>query len=159
MFGIKLKHLQNIFVCFAINIMWLVFIGVFFSWLYHIPCTGLIHKLKIVPQVSDNDDLTAQSSFFYYCISAPLWEEAVYRWAPIVLAQKIGKECVVPVVFAMSAIFGIGHGALYNIWIQGFFGLTSSYLFIKNNNSYWSSVVLHFMQNFILVYGLSIIAS
>lgn len=156
--GVKMEHIRNILFCFALSIIWLIVVTVFFHWLYHTPYTALIHKLKLKGQL-DDDDATLQSSFFYYCISAPLWEEWVYRVLPIKIAQNLGRDTIIPIIIASSIIFGLGHGALYNIYIQGVLGLLSSYLYIKNNNSYWSSVCLHFLYNFFLVYGLYIIIS
>lgn len=97
--------------------------------------------------------------FFFACIFAPLWEELVYRYAAISILKKLGQEFIVPGVIISSAIFGWGHhyGPI-SLLIQGVGGLIFSYTYIKNNYSYWSSVLLHFLWNFSVGYLIPILA-
>jgi|SRR5690606_37319882 len=100
--------------------------------------------------------LTAQmypkAEFFFSCVLAPLWEEVVFRVIPIHLAYKLGEDAVLPIIIFTSIIFGLGHGGPANILIQGVFGFILSLLYIKNNYSYWSVVLLHSMWNATCIY-------
>lgn len=99
---------------------------------------------------------TALGAFFFACIFAPLWEELVFRHAPLLIAKRFskpGKSVIWPVVIISSALFGWGHGAgPISLLIQGVGGLIFSYVYLKNNYSYWSSTFLHFLWNFSLMF-------
>lgn len=87
--------------------------------------------------------------FFMACIAAPLWEELAFRVAPYKIAQRFGKEYLIPVVILSTMLFGWGHGAgTISLMFQGFGGLFLTYAYIKSGYSYWSSVALHFTWNF-----------
>lgn len=92
--------------------------------------------------------------FFFMCISAPIWEEALFRFAPIEIIRKTKKSLLFPFIIITSIVFGWLHGSVENIWMQGVFGLIASVLYIKNNYSYLSSVCLHFLWNTSLFFGL-----
>lgn len=108
--------------------------------------------------------------FFFSCIIAPLWEELVFRHAPLQITKKLNQVLNVdftwPVIFISSAIFGWGHGQqAVSILIQGVMGVVFSIVYIRNNYSYWSSTVLHFLwnssvyyifPNFVTEYGIKI---
>ncbi len=114
-------------------------------------------------------------NFLFSCVSAPAWEEAVFRRLPINLAQVLERisnasdkiqgierqkiPIVVPLIFVSSIIFGILHGSVLNILFQGFGGLTLSYVYVKCNNSYWSSFFSHALWNFSLIFLLPILFS
>lgn len=86
--------------------------------------------------------------FFFSVIWAAVWEEAVFRVAPITIAKKINPELIFPVVIISSAIFGWNHGAgPISLLIQGIMGFVLSCLYVKNNFSYWSVVLLHSSWN------------
>jgi len=100
---------------------------------------------------------TALGTFFFGCILAPLWEELVFRHAPLLIAKKFKKKLKIdftwPIVIISSVIFGWGHGfGPISILIQGVGGLILSFVYLKNNNSYWSAVATHFLWNFSLIY-------
>ena len=86
--------------------------------------------------------------FFMSVIWAAVWEEAVFRVAPITIANKIDPKLIFPVVIISSALFGWGHGAgPISLLIQGVMGFVLSCLYIKNGFSYWSVVLLHSSWN------------
>jgi len=140
---------------------------------------GFLHPAIGLPQASDiygvgiEGGATAQTGvsvagaviflFFRACILAPLWEEAVFRVLPIKVAQVLGKKdtsnsnLLLWTCIASSIIFGIGHGSVFNILLQGVGGLLFSWLYLKNNNSYWSVVGAHFLWNFMIIFGLPVI--
>lgn len=84
----------------------------------------------------------------FSCILAPLWEELAFRYIPIRIATLINPTLIMPVVLLSSLIFGWGHGyGTVSLLQQGVMGLIFSWVYIKNNNSYWSSTILHAMWN------------
>lgn len=86
--------------------------------------------------------------FFFSAIWAAVWEEAVFRVAPITIAKRVNPELILPVVIISSALFGWGHGSgPVSLLIQGVMGFVLSCLYIKNNYSYWSVVLLHSSWN------------
>jgi membrane protease YdiL (CAAX protease family) len=87
--------------------------------------------------------------FFFTCIVAPLWEELAFRVIPITIAKVMNTDTVVPVVLLSSLIFGWGHGSgPMSLLFQGVLGFIFSVVYIKNNYSYLSAVVLHAFWNF-----------
>jgi hypothetical protein len=90
--------------------------------------------------------------FFLAIISAPLWEEIKWRVFPIQVSRFLPKELVWPIVLFASIDFGLSHGNVFNIYIQGIHGLIFSYVYIKNNYSYFSSVFLHCIFNLSVIY-------
>lgn len=93
--------------------------------------------------------------FFVNCIETPIWEEFVFRVFPIALviglSKGLGKafgQFMLPYVIVLtSIIFGWGHGGCEYIYLQGVAGLMLTRLYIKNNNSFYSIVTVHFMWN------------
>jgi len=85
------------------------------------------------------------------CVMAPLWEELFFRAAPL---QLIRSSQINPfyVIVITSVIFGLSHGSVYNIFFQGVYGVVFSYLYIRNNYDYWSSVILHSLWNLSVIY-------
>lgn len=68
----------------------------------------------------------------YYFLCA-LWEELLFR-VPIVLLFSIHRnnpKIFITFIIAFSAIFGLCHGSIYNIILQGFHGLIFSLVFTK----------------------------
>lgn len=92
-------------------------------------------------------------ALFFKCVSAPLWEEVVFRYFPLFLVSKLSKDYKIPVILASSAIFGLCHGSVTNIWVQGVIGLVLASVYIKNGYHYWSSVILHFLWNYMVLFG------
>lgn len=128
-----IDKLKNIVFAFAIAM----------AWAYGI--TYLLSEL-----ISPNQYIPpAEFTFFMSCVWAPLWEEAVFRYAPIKIASGVNPSLVWPVIIISAAIFGWGHneyGAL-GVLREGGAAVIFSFLFIKNNNSYWSTVLLHSAWN------------
>lgn len=90
---------------------------------------------------------------FFTCISAPLWEEVVFRWFPLYLTRKLSRDYKIPIILATSAIFGYMHGGPWNVWVQGVIGLIMACVYIKNDYHYWSAVILHFLWNYMVTFG------
>ncbi len=111
--------------------------------------------------------------FFLACVLAPLWEEVAFRVFPIFLARKLTPN--EPIEWCASSgadrgrlsflfwaccfssiIFGLMHGSVINILFQGMGGFLFSWLYLKNNCSYWSAVAAHGLWNFMVIFGFRI---
>lgn len=102
-----------------------------------------------------------QASFwvllFLVCAVAPTVEEMLFRDWPLTRVQAvsildpaktlINSRHLVSTVFFSSIIFGLLHGSVFNLFIQGIGGLVLCWLFLKNKNSYWSVVLVHAAYN------------
>lgn len=85
------------------------------------------------------------------CIVSPLWEEAVYRYAPIEICKILNEKLIVPVVICVSFLFGFGHdGTIENIYYQGVFGLMLSAVYLRVKYPYLTVFFLHFLWNFLV---------
>ncbi len=126
--------------------------------------------------------------FFFACILAPIWENAVFfnfvirklqrkfhldkmrmdadlsspAYAALNPAEKyqikedaeaLNKRYLWAAIIVNCAIFGLVHGSVLNILIQGVGGLIMCQVFLKTN-SYWWSVILHAFWNFMLIFVL-----
>lgn len=116
--------------------------------------THLLHFLNPPPPPSNfpsfdfSVDPPLAYILFLMCIVAPLWEELAFRHGPGLIVKAMGKEVMLPVMIISSAIFGWGHGhGPESILRQGVMGFIFFSLYIKNNYSYWSSVLLHALWN------------
>jgi len=97
----------------------------------------------------------SSGEFFFACIWAPLWEEALFRYFPITYAKQMGEKFILPIVIASSCIFGWQHGHIQQgVLVQGVMGLILSYVYIENGFSYVSSVLTHMFYNIIVTYFL-----
>lgn len=89
--------------------------------------------------------------YFMSLVWAPLVEEAIFRWAPLTL-QKSYNIPLWPVIVLSSSLFGWLHGGPHNLLIQGVYGVVFALVYVKNGHCYWSSVSLHFLWNFHLIF-------
>lgn len=95
------------------------------------------------------------SFLFFSCILAPLVEEFMFRHFPLQTLKLIPfpnessrTKAIMLVVLMSSLIFGLMHGNGWDsVLIQGVTGLGFSYVYLKNNYSYWSSVITHSLYN------------
>lgn len=140
--------LRNIGFGFAIMCVWIFFITVFLNKLYD----GFQVQLFTPP--------SNQYIFFITVLLAPFWEEAVFRYFPIQIARKCGlNSFLMPFMILSSIIFGISHGSPINILIQGSMGFLMACIYVKNGFSYWSSVVIHALWNFMCIIGFQQLAN
>lgn len=118
---------------------------------------GIMNKFLQVLELISFAGLTLSiNNFVFACILAPLWEEAAFRYAPITIAKKFGKDYLLPVIVISSIIFGWLHGhGVYSLIFQGVMGLVLSWVYIKNNYSYWSSVALHSAWNTLCILAIA----
>jgi membrane protease YdiL (CAAX protease family) len=105
-------------------------------------------------QVNSYQLLSWYEKFLKSCIFAPIWEELLFRYAPIEIARRAGeKKYLLPVIATSSIIFGLAHYGVVSIFIQGIGGLIMSILYVKNGYSLTSSFVLHFLWNLFILLG------
>lgn len=94
----------------------------------------------------------------YTCIFSPIWEEAVFRWAPIEIFRRTGilEKTTWPLIILTSVLFAYIHEGQSSILIQGIFGLILSvvYLQINSRYSYMYVVSLHSIWNLCIFFGL-----
>lgn len=83
-------------------------------------------------------------TFIRACVIAPLWEEIAFRYVPMKLA---GEKYMLPVMVGSSIYFGLQHGGIENIFIQGVAGMVLCCVYIKSNYSIWVNMTLHALWN------------
>ena len=126
-FTLKAKII-NIAIFWVIKFIWYTFIAIFL-------------KQYIFDSINKVD-------FFFIVLLGPLVEEVIYRWFPITVATKLGKEYVLPAIVLSSIIFGLRHEfGLLSVLIQGVGGFMYSILFIRNNYCLTSTFVGHSSWN------------
>lgn len=77
---------------------------------------------------------------FFSVLLPPLWETFVFISVPLYVAYKYSFPMIYTILFA-SIVFGLGHGGLTGLCLQGVMGLIFSYVYVKEG--YWSAVVTH----------------
>lgn len=109
---------------------------VFYNWLFS--------GAQILPP--------SRIEFMQACILAPVGEELVFRHFPMQVVKASGKDSLYwPVILLSSVIFGWLHGGPFNLLIQGVFGVILCILYVKNNFSVVSTMVVHALWNFLVL--------
>ena len=139
-------RIKNIAIGFVVMSAWIMIFIPFLHWVDPPPPSSPW-------TVFDPPKETLIHALFFKCISAPLWEEVVFRWFPLFMVRKLSREYKIPVILASSAIFGFCHGDAVNVWIQGVLGLVMACVYLKNGYHYWSAVILHFLWNYMVIFG------
>jgi membrane protease YdiL (CAAX protease family) len=90
---------------------------------------------------------------FMKLIFAPVVEEAAFRYFPITMVKNMERSQIRATIIVVGGIvFGILHGHVLNILIQGVVGVILGYLYLRNYRSdltsYLSCVAVHMMYNF-----------
>ncbi len=86
--------------------------------------------------------------FISSCILAPFMEELYFRTPMLFLKRMNIEKIILYYVIFSSAIFGYMHKGAWSIPVQGVAGILFCYVYLKNNYSYLSSVICHFLVNF-----------
>lgn len=145
-----IEKAQTIGFAFCILVLWITFTQA----LYNI-CFKSVVTVNFSLQIAKMITIpTAFGMFFLTCIIAPLSEELLFRCLPISILSRIDNgKYMWQIIGIISIIFGLLHGSSFNILIQGVLGVVLSYVYLKNDKSYWSCVILHFLYNFYVIYG------
>ena len=121
---------------YALCILWLVFISILQVYVFG------------YPDVEYSINQSWPYIIFFYVIWAPLWEEALYRYAPLTIAKHLGPQFITPVAIGSSCIFGWGHtNSAEGVLLQGVLGFILSWVYLKSRFSYISSVITHALYN------------
>lgn len=144
--NIKQKIFTIIF-AFVVVLIWNILTTKFLFWLY--PAEFLFNTSPNDPELAP----PARYLFFMACIWAPLWEELIFRHVPGLISRKLDIDFTLPIVLLSSAIFGWVHGnGAESIMHQGVTGLIFFWVYLKNGYSYTSSVILHMIWNFFVLF-------
>jgi membrane protease YdiL (CAAX protease family) len=137
---------KNIALGFFLSMIWMAIAAPFFNHLGP-QNPPMFDPFNIPPPE------TLLHSFFYGCISAPFWEEVVFRWFPLYCTKNLSNNYKIPIILASCIGFGLIHGDVCHIWLQGVSGLVIACIYIKNGYHYWSAVILHFLWNYMCIFG------
>lgn len=128
---------------FLIDIFWTAFVLLFITKVLDLNVVGYITAMPFgLSNIGGG-----WTMFFLAVVLAPLWEEAVFRYFPLSIAKGVDKKYTWPIVVLSSIIFGLAHGSVINILIQGVSGFLLAGVYIKNGFSYRSSVCYHALWN------------
>ena len=161
--------LKNILFAFVITFFWVVFLRMV-ALAIAMPVasmrTLLVKGVVWKPELAPTGELTA--SFVDSVLIAPFVETILFMWWLYRIVIEIERRSLmdpapprriwlplkIPVVIFSSIAFGVAHGSLEHVWLQGMYGLIWSWLYFKNNNSFWSVVVVHACWNFVIAFAL-----
>ncbi len=94
--------------------------------------------------VSDHSPLTLLSFFVRLCITAPLFEELIYRGFIISLLRPFSAKLA---IFTSALIFGLSHGNLEQLFPTFAAGLLMAYITVKCH-SLLPALIIHVINNF-----------
>ena len=94
------------------------------------------------------EPLTTTEMFLRACILAPLWEEMAFRYAPFQITRGFSeKKFTIPMIVLSSCVFGVIHGGVANIFVQGVMGVFCSVIYVKSNYKILVPMTLHMLWN------------
>lgn len=149
-------NIKNVLTAFGVNLLWVIFIVAFLRLVVSMTIDEV--KTLLTAQVLANGP---GKTFFFAVVFAPLWEEAFFRYCPLHIAWACENEYsgsikdavfLYPVMIFSSIAFGVAHGGVTNILIQGFSGLVLAWVMVKSG--YKWAVLTHALWNFLLIFGL-----
>jgi membrane protease YdiL (CAAX protease family) len=135
---------------YALTIFWLM-ISLFIIKGFHKPDPIYDFRNLPFPTQSILFSLTTMGKFFIVCFITPMWEEVIFRVVPIKLLVKENKDNLLLVIIASSMFFGIAHGSVENILMQGVAGLLLMRTYLKCGYPY--AVLQHALWNFSILFG------
>ena len=160
---------ENWGLAFVANLFWTITMGSFLLFLWGMNKDQLVGIVMTPIGWKLYADLfPATLSVFYgkialfvsSCVIAPLGEEYVFRKYPN--DNAFAKNPTPQLKFllttwiASSILFGVAHGSIWNLFFQGVAGFIFSWLYTKNNCSYWSAVSIHAAWNFFVIFGVRV---
>lgn len=150
---------KNILFAWSINVFYTIIAFAFLTWMFDWNTVTNAVQSTVFSTAYSLDNIRLFfgdfATFFLACIFAPVWEEALFRYFPLSMAKASKNRAAVllPIVVASSILFGLAHGSIINILIQGVSGFILAWVALKNND-YWSSVIAHAIWNWQIIYGL-----
>lgn len=84
---------------------------------------------------------------FLSVLFAPIFEETMYRYAPLSIAKKYFPKSITTIVIVSSITFGLAHSNPFpvNILVQGMLGVSFSIIYLKYGLRY--SILSHAIWN------------
>lgn len=151
-------NVKNVLTAYSFNLIWCIFIIAFLRVVLNMTLVEIRGLMSM--QIQNTGVGTA---FFRAVLLAPLWEEAFYRVplrAAIAFEGKdsgniLETQILFPAVLFGAISFGLAHGSVLNILIQGVSGLALSWVYLKSG--YKWAVLTHAMWNFMLMFGLPVL--
>lgn len=144
----------NVFAGFGFSVFWIPIIAFIINYF----------RLPIHPHQASLNPLEL-NLVFYSVIIAPLWEELAFRVGPLMLTRRIARGLndngiLLAGVIISSAIFGWMHNDGANsILMQGVMGFVMALVYIRNGFNYWSSVIVHALWNYSIIFALPYLVS
>jgi membrane protease YdiL (CAAX protease family) len=143
---------KKFFLCVA------AFLGV--RLLYALGCCAVANLLGInIPPVSRGKVPILTLSFPFFLLTAVFLEESLFRLPLAILIQRgwrIGKILVSALI--LSILFGLYHGSIHHIFVQGIGGFIYSILFLKcgglqknYQKALCTTTITHFLFNTIII--------
>lgn len=151
-------NIKNVLTAYSFNLIWCIFIIAFLRIILNMTLVEIrgLMSMQILAQ-------GIGQAFFRAVVLAPIWEEAFYRIplrAAVALEGKdsgniLETSIVLPAILFSAISFGLAHGSVLNILIQGVSGLALSWVYLKSG--YKWAVLTHAMWNFMLMFGLPVL--
>jgi membrane protease YdiL (CAAX protease family) len=146
--GTKWNNTKNILLAFIVMIIWMKFI---LGWFVPFMTSTVLYQYIAftssgLPYLADYTLWHAFDSSIW----APAWETLAFVVLPIQIAKRFDDKLVWYIILLSSMIFGWSHSAIspqIGLMAQGVFGIVFSWLYIRNNYSYWSTVLVHAVWN------------
>jgi len=148
--------LLNLLAAYGLSWLWsMIALNLFRDWL--IAADGVIIELPPGPHLS------AVPSLMDLVVWAPITEEALFRLLPLtlilinrrLLAENFRRVTWIALIVVCGCLFGLAHGSLPHILVQGVGGLILGLLFLANCktplHAYLSCVACHSLFNLTVV--------
>jgi membrane protease YdiL (CAAX protease family) len=105
---------------------------------------------------------TPLGKFIFICILGPIWEELVFRLAPLELSYKLSlslkQDFTIPTIILSSFWFGWMHEqGVISLLLQGLGGVVLSIVYIQSGRKPSHPILVHMLWNFILIYVIPVL--
>lgn len=105
---------------------------------------------------------TPLGAFLFTCILGPIWEELVFRVAPLEISHKLSnalsEDFTIPTIILSSFAFGWMHDlGTISLLLQGMGGVLLSYVYIQSNRNPFCPILVHILWNFTLLYAVPLL--
>ncbi len=164
------QYVRSMFAAFGSAWLWVSAVTLLLTLMFSggtigLPEMTVTHRLiSAVPALHGMLAARPTVSLFATLVFAPLFEEALFRMLPLSLALVLGgllhdrfahhsRNLIRSVLIVVCClIFGIMHGSVLNVFIQGMVGLVLGRLYLRHSEhqgrAYLACVLVHAMYNF-----------
>ena len=151
------EKIFNIWFAFGFSFAWMLIV-LFIKAMVVGPVTGEVGTCWIGTHI---DKILATMGFGDHgalvvraVVLAPLIEEHLFRCFPLfflicfpVLDKRASARLLLEGVLFSSILFGLMHGSAWNVALQGVMGVVLCWVYLKNNLSRWSPIIVHALYN------------